>query len=60
MLVYQRVITFPNHRQAGIGKSALLSEFIRFYAMPGDRCGRSPNAPMESKDQSDQISYALI
>lgn len=27
-----------NH-QAGIGKSALLSEFFRFYAMPGDRSG---------------------
>lgn len=25
------------HGKAGIGKSALLSEFIRFYAMPGDR-----------------------
>lgn len=25
------------HGKAGIGKSALLSEFCRFYAMPGDR-----------------------
>lgn len=46
------------HGKAGIGKTALMSEFCRFYAMPGDRLfshgcrwprARDPGSPSEAE-----------